>query len=889
MSLPDSPFARRRTRPIVAVLLMLAGLPVLFWAMRGVRMENDVDTWLPDDDVAARVLNWYRDEFEPNDRILVSWDDSSLLDPRVTLFADALRDDPEASRYFSDVTIPQKVLAEMMDGGSGQTDSIRNLGGVLLGRADVGVRMIDGQQDTADELAHSIVAYAEKTWQIKLDIVQPDPGLFSENDELEAALDPAEDALEKWEPAPFHFALHGDDLWAHKGHTADLIKYIQGLDPDKEQIEEVFLSNAYPAAVAITLSDEGIKHRVPSIEAVERIASEVDLPRETFRLAGGAVVATRLNTETNRAFFNTDGSFWKIWNRSPVLLSAIVGGLLACVLLRSLLLASLVLLTSIYTAAVVVALIPLTGNSLNMVLIVMPNLLMVLTMSGTVHLANYWKHGVAASDPRPVFTAVKMAAEPCLLASATTAIGMFSLVTSELEPVRQFGIFAAVGCLLSLVTTLWLFPALLIFFPNFKVTQPEQNDDKWRQLGHWLYRHGRLVALLSLTAFVLGVVGLKWFRTETKAIRYFDAKTQVVKDYDYLESNLSGIVTVDVLIHFEQEDIPTLGFFDRMEIVHRVEEKLRAIPGVTGTLSLADFRDMNKLPSAFGPRRRMGVLAERRVFEDRHESTKQFIVHASKPLSVSDGATTLDVKAGDEVWRVRAQSSVMADISYAELLLDVDAAVTEETQEYPIVHHAETGMVPSFNRTQQAVLESLIVSFGLAFLVIAIVMMIVLRSIPAGLLAMLPNLLPVAVVFGGISFIGIPVDIGTMITASVALGIAVDGTLHLLTWFRHGIRAGLSREESIAQGLSHCAPAMWQTSATIAVGMAMLGFSDLLLISRFGWLMAALVATALFADIIYLPSLLSGTLGSIISRGLSPKEIPTTTATPAEAVTANSP
>ena len=118
-----------------------------------------------------------------------------------------------------------------------------------------------------------------------------------------------------------------------------------------------------------------------------------------------------------------------------------------------------------------------------------------------------------------------------------------------------------------------------------------------------------------------------------------------------------------------------------------------------------------------------------------------------------------------------------------------------------------------------------------------------------------------------ISLGGVPVDIGTMITASVAMGIAVDGTVHLLTWFRDGILAGHDRHEAVARALAHCGPALWQTSATIALAMLMAIFTDLLLVSRFGWIMSAAVTAALLADIALTPALLAGPLGGLIERG----------------------
>lgn len=225
----------------------------------------------------------------------------------------------------------------------------------------------------------------------------------------------------------------------------------------------------------------------------------------------------------------------------------------------------------------------------------------------------------------------------------------------------------------------------------------------------------------------------------------------------------------------------------------------------------------------------------------------------------------------DELWRITAQVAIMSDLDYADLTEEINLMAQEELRLYQ-ADHVVSGMVPIFLRTQEAVLESLIRSFAYAFIIIAIVMMIVLKDFVAGLLTMLPNLWPVGVVFGLISWSGLDVDIGTMITASVALGIAVDGTLHLLTWFREGIAEGKTSEEAIALAMGHCAPALWQTSMAVGLGLFMLSFADLLLVSRFGWLMATLIFAALIADLILLPAMLAGSLGTWIARRVKPED-----------------
>ena len=250
---------------------------------------------------------------------------------------------------------------------------------------------------------------------------------------------------------------------------------------------------------------------------------------------------------------------------------------------------------------------------------------------------------------------------------------------------------------------------------------------------------------------------------------------------------------------------------------------------------------------------------------------------ADKPTDLELAGDQKLNKSGDELWRITAQVAVMSDYDYAHLTNDqqtgeLDNIVKGVLKTHPGSTHVVTGMVPVFLRTQQAVLDSLIWSFALAFGVIAVVMMILLRNPVSGILTMLPNLMPVGIVFGLLSWAGQAVDIGTMITASVALGIAVDGTLHLITWFRAGLRDGLERHDAVARSLSQCGPAMWQTSLAVGLGLLMLAPAELLLISRFGWLMAALIGAALIANVVLLAALLSGPLGWMIQRGMTVDE-----------------
>ncbi len=240
--------------------------------------------------------------------------------------------------------------------------------------------------------------------------------------------------------------------------------------------------------------------------------------------------------------------------------------------------------------------------------------------------------------------------------------------------------------------------------------------------------------------------------------------------------------------------------------------------------------------------RRLPQLAD--TIADRSDPEVTRFVRLASTTYVDESLAT-PVATGDELWQINAQVRVLAKVDYASLTENIRSSAEEILSDVDGAGLLVTGTVPLFLRTQTAVLDSLIVSFAIAFVVIAVVLMAVLKSFWAGLLTMLPNLLPVVVVFGTISWLGQAVDIGMMITASVALGIAVDGTLHLLTWYREGLAEGRSPVDAVAEALAHCGPAMWQTSGIIGFALLMLAFADLLLISRFGWLMASLIFAAL--------------------------------------------
>jgi uncharacterized protein len=194
-----------------------------------------------------------------------------------------------------------------------------------------------------------------------------------------------------------------------------------------------------------------------------------------------------------------------------------------------------------------------------------------------------------------------------------------------------------------------------------------------------------------------------------------------------------------------------------------------------------------------------------------------------------------------------------------------------------------TGVIPVVYKAQRTLLTSLVESIASAFVLITVVMMALLNpgrfpwswwtfgnlrdGFVAGIVSMIPNVFPILMVFGALGHLHMMfpshflIDIGTMMTASIAMGIAVDDTIHFLSWFRLNLNAGMSRVDAVIETYRRVGPAMTQTTIVGGLGLFVFALSTFTPTQRFGTLMLVLLAAALFGDLVLLPALLAGPLG----------------------------
>lgn len=889
----------------VWVLMAMAFVfPIAWWSLGQIRLENDVEKWLPSDDPELKVLKWANGQFPVEERIFVSWDNSSLNDPRIHKFVEKLEGKLDADGirrggvpHVSSVVEPRNLLFMMQKNGVEPQEAMRRLEGVILGAGSLKLKLTEFGKSGLRQTRQELTAAAKAEFGVDLKFSEPIPDFWTqvavppppaEEGETEAAfaspavLDAAGKLIEI-ESVDHDLQVIWQGIRPGSVETQEIAEWLTKFAPEKDEtqrvVEQCFFALGSPVTIALAISEAGSADKNDTVDVIREVAASVGIPADALRLGGSTVSATELNHEVTKAIWDPAFPLVQFHRRSVVITSALVSSILAYLLVRSIRLATIVLMVSMYATMISTSLVSATGGTMNMVLVVMPSLLMVLTLSAAIHVANYWKHAACKNEATAIAETVRTARMPCFLASLTTAIGLASLCTSSLTPVRDFGLYSAAGTMVSLVVVLFCLPALLQAWTGKPPQEHELDHPGWRMLGRGLTTWPVLQSLVMLAVIVACSYGLIHFRTETKVIRYFPEKARIAQDYWFIETYLAGIMPVETIIRFDAQSQKDTTFLDRAEVIRQIQERLRGNSEITGSLSLADF-----LPQSEPLAEDAGFLTRSKYYK-RASLIQQKIRDGEIPAArtfYNVAATANDLaekgdhrlnQAGDELWRITSQVAIMNDNDFAEVLADVNTVSQDVLKMHPGSVHTITGTVPLFLRTQRAVLQSLVSSFGLAFVLILGVFVYMLKNFWAGLVAMIPNTVPITVVFGAISWMGQRVDIGTMITASIALGIAVDGTLHYLTWIQTGMRLGQTRRESIINAMVHCGPAMWQTSLAVALGLLVLVPAELLLISRFGWLMAAMIAVAFLADIVLMPQLLAGPLGYLFEPA-SPKSIP---------------
>jgi len=480
------------------------------------------------------------------------------------------------------------------------------------------------------------------------------------------------------------------------------------------------------------------------------------------------------------------------------------------------------------------------GVSLNMVTSVLPSLLWVLSLSGSIHVLRRFQvhRGDGLALEPALEAALDETARPSVVAAVTTAMGFGSLLVASMPPVRELGAFAALGMLFSLGVNLAVGPRLLRLArppaPRRRGQRPQGHEPlpRWQRLP---FRHPRAVLVGATLLAALAVVGAARIRIDSDPLAFLPDDAPVVLDYEAVARHLTGYYALEVMLELPDSWESEASW----PAIASLERALAAEPGVARVLSPLD------------------LLRQLHYWEDGGPDGYALPADgaAARSLLADYGSlTAVDgfplVADGGRTVRLAALVDVMPSSRFAA----IEAAARGGVDALALpLSGTVTGIVSQLVDAQLALVRTQIESFGLAFLAIFGSLWVGLRSARLALLSIAPNLLPILVALGAMGFAGVALDAATVMMASVALGIAVDDTVHVLATYEAGQGRPARRAR---ETMARVGSAMWITSAVACIGFLALDLSDFLPIRWFGLLSALAVTVALLADAWLTPALL---------------------------------
>ena len=499
------------------------------------------------------------------------------------------------------------------------------------------------------------------------------------------------------------------------------------------------------------------------------------------------------------------------------------------------------------------------GETFNMATVVIGPVILAIAVADSIHmLAHYRKLYVIKGQDHveAVHNAAKSVWLPCLLTSLTTGVGFFSFITGSIRPVKILGVFTSAGVFFAFVLTILFLPAsLMLFISILKRKNNRSAHDSAKTVkesrvifnvlektGSFTIEHRKFFFSLLIIIFIVSVTGITKIKFETNFMNYLPRGNPIRQDIDFIEENMGGTIPFVMLIQATNAGNAfdtTIG----LEAIEKTQKDLmNMIPQFTTSFSIADyFKEINQ---AFNG----GKNTFYRI-----------------PQKDTDILDFYEIGNAEVLDRLIAPDRMEARISFQSRWDSNETAKRLNRIVKDYMHknlgkdftYRFTGLSSLYLDMEHNMKESQRTSFTLAFIIIFAMMYLVCRNITLTLLSMTVNLFPIAVTLGIMGWLAIPMDISTIMIASVTIGIAVDDTIHYITWYRRNRSHGKDIRPALLQSLHDVGRPIVITSVVLFLGFFILIMGTIKPTRAFGVLTAFAMFFALIGDIIFLPVLIT--------------------------------
>ena len=485
---------------------------------------------------------------------------------------------------------------------------------------------------------------------------------------------------------------------------------------------------------------------------------------------------------------------------------------------------------------------------------ILPSFLIAVGVGDAIHVLAlfYRKYDHYGNKEDAIIYAMGHSGLPVVMTSLTTALGLASFSTAEVAPIADLGMMSSIGVMLALVYTVILIPALVSLLPvkrkelSYVKESHGPMEKVLRRTADFSTTRPKTIIAVSFTLIAAGLFFASQLRFSHNILLWFPETKEIRQATTLIDHHLRGSTMLEVVVDGKKENS-----FYNPDLLNRLEGLKGTIEGIREgdlfvgkTLTLTDvLKEINR------------ALNENRadfyvIPQDPKLIAQEFL------LFENSGSDDLEDMVDSRFSKVRfsIKTPWLDAVVYGKFIKDIQRRFDSVLGEMADV--SATGMIALLARTISAAIVSAAKSYVAAFIMITLMMVLLIGNVRIGLISMIPNLAPIILVLGLMRVAGFPLDMFTMLIGSIAIGLAVDDTVHFMHNFKKYYHETGDAPEAVRHTLHTAGKAMLVTSIVLSLGFFIFMFAQMNNVFNFGLLTGLTIIFALMSDFLLAPALM---------------------------------
>lgn len=490
-----------------------------------------------------------------------------------------------------------------------------------------------------------------------------------------------------------------------------------------------------------------------------------------------------------------------------------------------------------------------TGRELNAMSALYPVLMVIVGTSDVIHIMTKYIDELRKGQTRQkaIIITIREIGLATLLTSITTAIGFCTLLTSRVEPIRDFGLNAAAGVLIAYVTVILFTTSVLSFFRTDQIVKLGKGQQFWDRLLNRTYQftidRRRQIAWGTLAVILISAIGISQITTNYSIINNMPLGSRITEDFTFFERELTGFRPMEFAVYAQEPylatDFEVIKEIDKIEDYLHQYDGIRAISSITAVYKSINQMNANNRPEAY-------KLPDS---EQRFNQYKRLIEKVPKM------DTNVLLSKDREKARITSRILDMGSDTIKQMGQRIDRWIGSNTDSAVIkVNRTGTGLI--IDKNAEYIRRNLLQGLGVAILIISGLMALLFKNWRMLIISLVPNLFPLILAGALLGYLGIELEAGISIVFAVIFGIAVDDTIHFLSKYKLARLKGLEREAAIQITFRETGKAIILTSIILFFGFMVMLFSIHPPSVTIGLLISLTLLSAVLSDLLLIPLLI---------------------------------